>query len=145
MNAQKKNYATKYIDSLKIVSILIYLIKNSIKAVINPNNYYKNSKWDSKDDAFFNTIGTKYLKNTSDTINNLYNAGSHNGNSYINYTTMESAVCNGISLATMLYPELKEKYKLKTFLTTKDYLIILFITIVMLIVIYAILSISSSS
>lgn len=119
--------------------------KEFYKAVINPNNYYKNSKWDSKDDAFFNTIGTKYLKNTSDTINNLYNAGSHNGNSYINYTTMESAVCNGISLATMLYPELKEKYKLKTFLTTKDYLIILFITIVMLIVIYAILSISSSS
>jgi len=114
--------------------------KKEYKAIINPNNYYKDGKWNCKDEAYFNTIGTKYIKNTSDTIPNIYNAGSHNGNSYISYTTMESAVSNGIILATNLYPELKDKYKLKTFLTMKDYIFYLFIIIIIMVIIYLIIS-----
>jgi len=115
-------------------------LSNDYTAVINPNNYYKDGKWNCKDEAFFNTYGTKYLKNTSDTISNIYNAGSHNGNGYIHYTTMESAVSNGITLATTLYPELKEKYELKTFLSMNDYLFYLFISIIVFIIIYILIS-----
>lgn len=114
-------------------------LSNNYTAVINPNNYYKNGKWNCKDEAYFNTYGTKYIKSTSDTISNIYNAGSHNGNSFINYTTMESAVSNGITLATNLYPELKDKYKLKTFLTLIDYLFYLFIIIIVMIIMYLII------
>jgi protoporphyrinogen oxidase len=114
--------------------------KEFYKGIINPNSYYKDGKWNCKDEAFFNTIGTKYLKNTSDTIDNIYNAGSHNGNSYIHYTTMDCAVSNGLSLGTMLYPELKEKYKLKTFLSLKDYLFYLFIIIIVLLIIYLLIA-----
>jgi hypothetical protein len=114
--------------------------KEFYKGIINPNSYYKDGKWNCKDEAFFNTIGTKNLKNTSDTIDNIYNAGSHNGNSYIHYTTMECAVSNGLSLGTMLYPELKEKYKLKTFLSLKDYLFYLFIIIIVILIIYLLIA-----
>jgi hypothetical protein len=109
--------------------------KGEYKAVMNPNNYYKDGKWKCKDEAFFNTIGTKYLKNTSDTIPNIYNAGSHNGHDIMHYTTMESAVSNGVTLATELFPELKEKYKIQTFLTTTDYIFYLVIAIIILILV----------
>jgi hypothetical protein len=115
-------------------------LSDEYTAVINPNNYYKDGKWNCKDEAYFNTFGTKYLKNTSDTIPNIYNVGSHNGNDYIHYTTMESSVSNGITLATTLYPELKEKYKLKTFLSMNDYLFYLFIIIIILIILYMLIS-----
>jgi hypothetical protein len=109
--------------------------KEEYKAIMNPNNYYKDGKWNSKDEAFFNTFGTKYLKNKSDTIPNIYNAGSQNGHDLMHYTTMESAVSNGITLATELFPELKEKYKIHPFLTTIDYIFYLFIAIIILILI----------
>jgi len=110
--------------------------KEHYNAFINPNNYYKNGKWNCKDEAYFNTIGTKYLKNHSDTIINIYNAGTHNGNSFIEYTLMESAVSNGMVLSTILYPELKDKYKLKTFLTMKDYIFYLLFIIIIIIILY---------
>lgn len=109
--------------------------KSEYKAVMNPNNYYKDGEWKNKDDAFFNTFGTKYIKNTSDTISNIYNAGAHNGNDMINYTTMESAVSNGISLAIELFPELKDRYKVQPFLTTIDYIFYLIIAIIILILV----------
>jgi hypothetical protein len=109
--------------------------KGEYKAIMNPNNYYKDGKWNSKDEAFFNTIGTKYIKNTSDTISNIYNAGTHNGHDIIHYTTMESAVSNGVTLATELYPKLKEKYKIQPFITTIDYIFYLIIAIIILILV----------
>ena len=112
--------------------------KKHYDAFINPNNYYKEGRWSCKDDAYFNTIGTKYLKNTSDTISNIYNAGTHNGNSFIKYTLIESAISNGMTLSTMIYPELREKYRLKTFLTMRDYIYYLLYFIIVMIIIYLI-------
>jgi len=113
--------------------------KGEYKAIMNPNNYYKNGKWNTKDEAFFNTFGTKYIKNTSDTISNIYNAGSHNGNDLIHYTTMESAVSNGINLSTELFPELKDRYNVQPFITTIDYIFYLIITIIILILVILLL------
>jgi len=116
--------------------------KEYYKAIINPNNYYKNGKWNCKDEAYFKTIGTKNLKYNSDTISNIYNSGTHNGFDNMNYTIMESAIINGITVAKKLYPELKDKYELKTFLTMKDYLFYLFIIIIVYLI-YIIISSSS--
>lgn len=108
-------------------------------AVINPNNYYKNGKWYCRDKAYFNTIGTKYLKNYSDTISNIYNAGTHNGRDTSQYTIMESAVVNGMGLSSVLYPALKERYKItRPILNLKDYIFILLFVIIMLIILYLI-------
>lgn len=95
-------------------SIYPNLPKNYV-AVMNPNNYYDKleHKWKTTDEAYFNTIGTKYLPNQSITIPNMYNVGTQNGHSHLAYTTLESAVSNGMALACKLYPELKMKYYLR--------------------------------
>lgn len=118
-------------------SIYPYL-PDKYAALINPNNYYKNGRWYCKDKAYFNTIGTKYIKNTSDTITNIYNAGTHNGKETSGYTVMESAVVNGIELSKDIWPLLKEKYKLRHFLNMKDYIHILIVIVLVVIVLYII-------
>jgi hypothetical protein len=106
-------------------------------AVLNPNNYYNINinKWGTEDEAFFNTFGTKYIPFQSKNIDNLYNAGTHNGASYFSYTTMESAVSNGISLACILFPSLRNKYYIHTFVKGKDIILFLITFILILVII----------
>jgi hypothetical protein len=113
-----------------------YIFKNipeNYVGILNPNNYYdyKNRVWENKDGAFFNTVGTKHIDFQSHMISNLYNLGTQNGQSHINYTTIESAVSNAMSLSTQFFPELKERYYLRKFIVMRD--IIFFIIIVLLI------------
>jgi hypothetical protein len=109
-------------------------------AIVSPNNFYNLSenKWDSVDEAYFHTIHTHYVPNTSKVINNIYNVGTHNGNSHIQYTTMESAVSNAIYLSYQMYPELEVKYKLKNFWKLKDIILLILVVLVSLIVLYLI-------
>jgi hypothetical protein len=103
------------------------------KAIINPNNYYDTykNKWACRDNAYFNVYGEKYIPFNS-SINNLYNLGTHNGKSYISYTTIESAVSNAIYLAGELYPEVMSRYRVYRGITGKNVLmiIILFISLI---------------
>ena len=103
------------------------------KAIINPNNYYDTykNKWACKDNAYFNVYGEKYIPFNS-SINNVYNLGTHNGKSYISYTTIESAVSNAIYLAGELYPEVMSRYRVYRGITGKNVLmvIILFISLI---------------
>ena len=103
------------------------------KAIINPNNYYDTykNKWACKDNAYFNVYGEKYIPFNS-SINNVYNLGTHNGKSYISYTTIESAVSNAIYLAGELYPEVMSRYRVYRGITGKNVLmvVILFISLI---------------
>ena len=99
-------------------------------AIVNPNNYYDTykNKWACNDNAYFNVYTEKYIPfNTS--INNLYNLGTHNGKSYINYTTIESAVSNAIYLAGELYPEVVSKYTIYRGITGKNIIMVIIIII----------------
>ena len=104
-------------------------------AIINPNNYYDtyNNKWACKDNAYFNTYNEKYIPFES-SINNVYNLGTHNGKSYISYTTIESAVSNAIYLAGELYPEVISKYTIYRGITCKN--IIMVVIIIVFILLY---------
>jgi hypothetical protein len=104
-------------------------------AIINPNNYYDtyNNKWACKDNAYFNTYSEKYIPFES-SINNVYNLGTHNGKSYISYTTIESAVSNAMYLAGELYPEVSSKYTVYRGITLKN--VLMFIILALFIVLY---------
>lgn len=109
-------------------------------ALLNPNNYYDpfQNKWKSTDDAFFHSVGSKFIPNHSTSIKNIYNVGTHNGHHYITHTTMESAVSNGIALACSLYPSVKAKYKVETVITIKEIIIITLISCMLLLLIWLI-------
>ena len=102
-------------------------------AIVNPNNYYNvhKNKWECKDNAYFNVYNEKYMPFES-SINNLYNLGTHNGKSYISYTTIESAVSNAIYLAGEIYPEVQSKYTIYKGITGKNILMVIIIIIFVL-------------
>jgi predicted NAD/FAD-dependent oxidoreductase len=99
-------------------------------ALINPNNYYNvhKNKWECKDNAYFNVYNEKYIPFESG-INNLYNLGTHNGKSYISYTTIESAVSNAIYLAGEIYPEVQSKYTIYKGITGKNIVMVIIVII----------------
>jgi hypothetical protein len=105
------------------------------KALVNPNNYYDTykNKWACRDNAYFNTYNEKYIPFYS-SINNVYNLGTHNGKSYISYTTIESAVSNAMYLAGELYPEVSSKYTVYRGITLKN--VLMFIILILFIVLY---------
>ena len=100
-------------------------LPDDYKAIVNPNNYYDTykNKWSCRDNAYFNTYSEKYIPFYS-SINNVYNIGTHNGKSYISYTTIESAVSNAIYLSGELYPEIMSKYRIYRGITGKNVLIV---------------------
>jgi len=110
-------------------------LSDDYTAIINPNNYYDTykNKWACKDNAYFNVYTEKYIPFYSN-INNLYNLGTHNGKSYMSYTTMESAVSNAIYLAGELYPEIRSKYTLYRGITGKN--IIMMVVIILFVLLY---------
>lgn len=103
--------------------------------ILSPGNYIHNNEWIDKDTAFIDTptSNNNYISFQSKTIPSLYNLGTHNGNSLYNYTSIESAITNAMNLSFELYPELKNKYKIKKiFWTVKNVLFILLIFIIIL-------------
>ena len=100
-------------------------LPDDYKAIINPNNYYDTykNKWACRDNAYFNTYSEKYIPFYS-SINNVYNVGTHNGKSYISYTTIESAVSNAMYLAGELYPEVSKNYRIYRGITGKNVLMV---------------------
>lgn len=105
-------------------------LSDDYKAIINPNNYYDSykNKWGCRDNAYFNTYSEKYIPFYS-SINNVYNLGTHNGKSYISYTTIESAVSNAIYLAGELYPEVMSNYRVYRGITGKNILMVIILII----------------
>lgn len=107
-------------------------LSNPTISLISSGNYYNNNKWNDIDSAFILTPKYNYLSYKSDYINNLYIIGSHTGKSKYKFTTIETAVSNGINIALKIFPELNKKYNIKHILefNTILYLIIIFIIII---------------
>ena len=109
----------------QIKESIFHDLPDDYKAIINPNNYYDTykNKWACRDNAYFNTYSEKYIPFYS-SINNVYNVGTHNGKSYISYTTIESAVSNAMYLAGVLYPEVSKNYRIYRGITGKNVLMV---------------------
>ena len=89
-------------------------------------------KWINLDTAFISTSNFNYLPFKSSLINNLYTAGPHTGKQEYHFTSMESAVSNGIALSLDLYPELKKFYSVKRVRHVRDiFLLIIFILLIL--------------
>jgi hypothetical protein len=126
-----------YIETHRQIKGSIYPdLPDNYHAILNPNQYYHEKEWKSHDEAYFNTVGTQFLPFQSDVISNLYNVGTQNGKSYVDYTTMESAVSNAMVLSYNLYPQLREYYWLRKSLKLRDIIIYILIVLLILIIIY---------
>jgi len=119
----------------QIKESIFHDLPDDYKAIVNPNNYYDTykNKWSCRDNAYFNTYSEKYIPFYS-SINNVYNLGTHNGKSYISYTTIESAVSNAIYLAGELYPEVMSKYRVYRGITGKN--VLMFIILLLFVAFY---------
>jgi hypothetical protein len=108
-------------------------------AVINPNNYYDHdmNMWRCSDNAYYNMLGEKYIDFKSQTIENLYTLGTHNGRSYIQFNCIESAISNAISLGRELYPDVCKKYIVKRGIYLKDVIVGLIIMLYIFIFYYS--------
>lgn len=110
-------------------------------AIINPNNYYddKNKMWRCKDNAYYNAFAENYIAFKSNSIENLYNLGTHNGKSYIPFNSIESAISNGIALGREIYPDVMRKYYVKRGIYGKDIVVICIMILYLTIIYFSIL------
>lgn len=114
----------------------VYDLPDPDKIVISPNSIYDNDKnqWVNIDNAYMKTPGNRYL--SSKGKGNIYNIGTHNGNHSYAFTSLESAVCNGIHLAKEFYPKLNKKFYNRYPVTVKNVLVILLIVLSIILLIY---------
>lgn len=77
-------------------------------ALLSPGVKYVKDKWISYDTAFISSAMYTYLPFKNDFIDNMYNVGTHNGKSLYKFTSLESAVSNGVYLSKIIYPELND-------------------------------------
>jgi hypothetical protein len=101
-------------------------------SLLSPGVIYKNNQWISTDTAFISTSQQPFLDSSSKTINNLYNLGTHNGNHLYKFTSLESAVTNGLSLATKIYPDMQTKYTITSTIQVTDVIRIIIIIIILM-------------
>lgn len=72
------------------------------RVLLDKNVSYDGYKWISKDDAYVMTTDEQIIPIQSCSFDNLYSIGSHSGKSVIPFTSMESAITNGIYLCHLL-------------------------------------------
>ena len=144
-NVKSKNNnktANECIDKLELVKEIFSQLKQSFPnlppptvSILSPELEWENGSWESKDTAFIASSNQPNLPFDSKIISNLFNLGTHNGKNLYKFTSMESAVTNGVSLSHLLFPELKHKYPIISSFTTKS-IILLFILLVCIIYVY---------
>ena len=84
------------------------------KSILYPGVYKKNGKWISKESAYMRTVDSMKgypIKFRSNIFNNLYSVGSHNGQTKFDFTSMESAVTNGMIFCNKIG---NKKYNIKS-------------------------------
>ena len=103
-------------------------------SIISPDLYWSRGSWESHDTAFIASSNQGNLDFNSKTIPNLFNLGTHNGRNLYKFTSIESAVTNGVSLSHLLYPELKEQFYIISSFTSRS--ILLFILLICIICLF---------
>lgn len=120
--------------SLKIV------LPEPTQEIVNPNDYYNRykSKWEMYDSAYINKPLYGHIPFNS-TLANLYNVGTQNGKCKYNFTTIESAVTNGIAFSNYLFPRnatvIYESLELRDVIIYTIAIIIIICVIIMLLII----------
>jgi len=97
-------------------------------------NTYKHKTWHHNDHAFMLTK-YGYLKPTGK-YTNLYNCGTHNGNSEYAFTSLESGVVNAIKLIHKIEPKGKILYPIQHATTLHDIIFRIIILICISVIIY---------
>jgi hypothetical protein len=101
-------------------------------AILNPHISKKDGIWTSNDSAFvYTNDGFKNYK--SSIFSNLYSVGTHNGNSKYAFTSMESAVSNGITFINDIIPETKSLYYIDSIITVNSVILIGISTLIVLV------------
>lgn len=93
------------------------------RMIVSPQVYRNENtkKWINIDTAYVATNENTIIPNESNIIKNLYNCGTHNGNSHYHFTSIESAVSNGKFLANKLEPQLNLNLRETAQITTYIY------------------------
>ena len=114
-------------------------------SLLSPEMYYdnQNKKWNTEGKAFILSTNIGFLPFES-SIKNLYNVGSQNGKSDYSFTSLESAVSNGISLAHIIDPDCKQKFRLQKLFKLKDLILLFIIGIASIIFILSFINIKNS-
>jgi len=128
----------------QLKTIMPFLSKPDI-ALVSPQNSYntKLQEWTQHDVSYFDSGKQSPLKNLGK-INNLYNVGTHNGNSIIEMTTMESAISNALALAYQLDPKTRKLFPFQKIWTLRDMVKFLaYFLLFLLVIIILVLSIKN--
>jgi hypothetical protein len=94
-------------------------LKTPSEMILSPGVININNEWKCIDTAFVATSKEPNLSFNS-TFDNLYNVGTHNGQTLYNFTSLEAAVTNAVSLSHSLYPELKEEFHISSTITVRQ-------------------------
>lgn len=88
------------------------------EAILSPGVYRdSDGNWTTKDSSFILSPSGYQPKMQSDHLSNLYWVGSHSGKQKYDFTSIESAVTNGVALCHKLIPESQKKYPIKATIT----------------------------
>lgn len=122
------------------------LLDEPDKSLISPQNSYYQGKWRQYDVSYVSSSKEEKAIKNKGRVGNLYNVGTHNGNSEYALTTLESAVDNAIFLAHQLHPPTQQLYPLQKLWTVRRILrivlmvllfVVLFVVFVLLFSIHA--------
>lgn len=113
------------------------------KALVSPQNSYSEGKWKQYDVSYVLSSKEDELIKNMGRVKNLFNVGTHNGNSEYALTTLESAVDNAIFLAHSLYPPTKDLYPLQRIWTVRRVLKIVFIVMMFVVVLVVVILLAS--
>ena len=116
--SKNNNKTANECNKEELIKEMMYQLRQSFPEIpepsislISPGVIYDENekKWKSLDTAFISNSKEGFLKYENNVIKNMYNLGTHNGNSYYKFTSMESAVSNSVALSKILYKELNNK------------------------------------
>ena len=100
-------------ETLRQLRISFPNLPNPSYSIIHPSVRYIDNKWIEDDTAFISSSKSKYLKYNSDTVNNIYQVGTQNGNSKYRFTSMESAISNAIVFSNNIEKDTQKTIKIK--------------------------------
>jgi hypothetical protein len=135
--AHESNLSEIYTEVLRQLRIALPDLPTPNRMILSPQVYRNDNiqRWINKDTAFVSTNENVNISNHSLLIKNLYNCGTHNGNSNYHFTSMESAVTNAVFLSNKLEPKLDIKIKKINQITLYIY-ILLIILILLIFILY---------
>ena len=94
-----------------------------------------NNKWVNIDTAYVITNKSVLLPFKSEIFTNLYNCGAQNGKSTYYFTSLETAISNGVYLYNILEPQSKIKRNIKEYKQITNYIHIGVVCVIILITI----------